>query len=71
MDLNWNNYDITSKNKLGKGVIYRCDFSLADKTKKVFSHFSCHTVILIVYQCVMCDRKVVFLSHCRHKAMCV
>ena len=39
--------------------------------KKSFSHFSCHTVILIVYQCVMRDRKVVFLSHCRHKAMCV
>ena len=42
-------------------------FFITTKQKKVFSRFSCHTVILVVYQRVMRDRKNVLLSHCRHK----
>ena len=42
-------------------------FFITTKQKKSFSRFSCHTVILIVYQQVMRDRKAIILSHCSHK----
>ena len=50
-------------------MICRWILSLAGIYKKSFSRFSCHTVILIVYQWDMRDSKVAFLSHYRHKAI--
>ena len=50
-------------------MICRWILSLADIYKKSFSRFSCHSVILVVYQRVMRDSKVALVSHCRHKAI--